>query len=67
MNRSDRLTMWLVAWYGAFQAGHVVLNTRYLMSGDSPPFPPVTSAVAFAVVAEGAVSFAYRFAEADFG
>lgn len=33
------LVDWLIAWYGLFQAGHVILNGRYLISRGDPPFP----------------------------
>lgn len=30
---------WLVAWYGIYQAGHVVLNAVYVFGDSPPPFP----------------------------
>ena len=29
----------LVAWYGLYQAGHLVFNLRYLLDPGVPPFP----------------------------
>lgn len=29
----------LVAWYGLYQAGHLVFNLRYLFDPGVPPFP----------------------------
>ena len=37
--RRRSLVDWLVAWYGVYQAGHVVLNGSYLLGDGPPPFP----------------------------
>ena len=39
MFRRWRVREWLIGWYGLFQAGHVVLNSRYLLGDNDPPFP----------------------------
>jgi len=33
-----RLLTVLVAWYGLYQAGHLALNTAYLLGSSPPPF-----------------------------
>jgi len=30
----------LVAWYGLYQAGHLIFNSLYLLHPGRPPFPP---------------------------
>lgn len=37
--RRRSLIGWLVAWYGVYQGGHVILNASYLLGDGPPPFP----------------------------
>ena len=41
MTKTDSFfTKSLVAWYGLFQAGHLLFNGLYLLNPGTPPFPP---------------------------
>ena len=40
INSRSRWVQGLVAWYGLFQAGHLILNGIYLVRPGIPPFPP---------------------------
>lgn len=48
VRESTRLTpesIWgrlLVAWYGIYQAGHLLFNSLYFLRQGAPPFPPPT-------------------------
>ena len=41
MTKTDsRFVKFLVAWYGLFQAVHILFNGLYLLNPGMPPFPP---------------------------
>ena len=38
-NAGSATLRWLIAWFGLFQSGHVLLNGRYVLQRGDPPFP----------------------------